>query len=377
VQLSEILVSTGPDPDDAAKVAAGKAKADDLEAKLHAGGDFSQLAKSFSEGTTAAEGGSFGTFHRGDGELATVFENAVFALKTGQVTDPIRTKQGYVIFKVDQHVEAGVPAFKDVEQEVEEKYYENRMEPAMRQYLTQMREDAYIYTKTGYVDTGANPKSITPTYSVYTPPTTKKKKKVERTRFRETTHTFRQKSGSSAVASDGGAPTAAEKKNASATVQKPGKKEKIRFGQAPTKTLPTGPSTTTEDAGAVQQVAAATPEPANPLDQSTKPTQKTRFSDRAKEEKKAKVKGPQLDSDAPPPPDAAEVADRQQQAAALGLNGDTSVKKKKKQTATTGEKTRLADKTKKPDEAAPDAIATPSAPAAQTPAPATTPPPQP
>jgi hypothetical protein len=46
VQLSEILVSTGADPDDAAKTAAGKAKADDIEAKLHAGGDFSQLAKS-------------------------------------------------------------------------------------------------------------------------------------------------------------------------------------------------------------------------------------------------------------------------------------------------------------------------------------------
>jgi len=218
------------------------------------------------------------------------------------------------------------------------------------------------------LDTGASPKQITPTYSVYTPPTTKKKKKVERTRFRETTHTFRQKSGSTAVASDGAAPTAAEKKNASATVEKPGKKEKIRFGQAPSKTLPTGPSTTTEDAGAVQQVAAATPEPANPLDQSTKPTQKTRFSDRAKEEKKPKAKGPQLDSDAPPPPDAAEVADRQEQATALGLNGDTSAKKKKKQTATTGEKTRLADKTKKPDEATPDASATPAAPAAQTPA---------
>jgi peptidyl-prolyl cis-trans isomerase SurA len=369
VQLSEILVSTGADPDDAAKVAAGKAKADDLEAKLHSGGNFSQLAKSFSDGTTASEGGVFGTFHRGD--LGKVFEDATFALKSGEYTDPIRTKQGFVIFKVDQHVTGGVPAFKDVEQEVEEKFYDSRMEPAMREYLTQMRDEAYIYTKTGYADSGASPKQITPTYSVYTPPSPKKKKRVERTRFRETASTFRQKSSSAAAPASA---TTATKINVSATVQKPGKKEKIRYGQAPTKTLPGAPSTATEDAGAIPQPATgAASEPANPLEASNRPTEKTRFSSRATEPKKTTPKGPQLDPDAPPPPDAAEVADRQQQAASLGLNGDTSQKKKKKQTATTGDKTRLTDKNKKPDAATPDSSITPATPAPQTPAPAAQP----
>jgi peptidyl-prolyl cis-trans isomerase SurA len=367
VQLSEILVSTGSDPDDAAKVAAGKAKADDIEAKLHAGGDFSQLAKSFSEGTTAADGGTFGTFRRG--ELgAKVFEDATFALKSGQYTEPIRTRQGYIIFKVDQHNSGGVPAFKDVESDVEQNYYFSRMEPAMRDYLTQMREEAYINIKPGYEDTGASAKQVTLTNSVYTPPTPKKKKKVERTRFRETTHTFRQKSAQAAVPAD---QAAATKRNASLTVEKPGKKEKIRFGQAPTKTLPAAASTATEDAGAVAPAANAEPEPANPLDAS-KPTEKTRFSARAKEEKKNKAKGAQQDSDAPPPPDAAEVADRQQQAAPLGLDGDTSAKKKKKKT-TTGEKTRMTDEKKKPETQAPSSTDTPSAPAAQTPPPAPAP----
>ena len=197
VQLSEILVSTGDNPDDAAKTAAGKAKADDIEAKLHAGGDFSQLAKSFSDGTTAADGGAFGTFNHGT--LNKIFEDATFALKTGEYTDPIRTKQGYVIFKVEKHNPGGVPAFKDVEQEVEQKYYETRMEPAMREYLTQMREEAYIDIKPGFADTGKSAKQITPTYSAYTPPTTKKKKKAQRTRFRETTHSFRQTSPQAAA----------------------------------------------------------------------------------------------------------------------------------------------------------------------------------
>jgi peptidyl-prolyl cis-trans isomerase SurA len=373
VQLSEILVSTGADPDDAAKAAAGKAKADEIEAKLHSGADFAALAKSSSDGTTAADGGAFGNFQHG--QLAKVFEDATFGLKAGQVTDPIRTKQGYVIFKVDQHTPGGVPPFKDVEQDVEQKYYELRMEPAMREYLSQMRDEAYVYVKDGYTDTGRSTKQITPTYSVYTPPVPKKKKKVERTRFRETTRSFRQKSGPT----DGGAPTTATKQVASATVEKPGKKEKIRYGQAPSKTLPSAPSAATEDAGAVpnqapgQTADATTPEPANPLDASDKATQKTRFSDRAKTEKKAKTaKAKGVDPDAPPPPDAAEVADRQEQASSIGINGDTSVagKKKKKQATTVGDKTRMADEKKKPDASTPDANAPAGSPAGTSPTPA-------
>jgi peptidyl-prolyl cis-trans isomerase SurA len=374
VQLSEILVSTGPDPDDEAKVAAGKAKADDIEAKLSAGGDFAQLAKSFSDGTTAADGGAFGTFKRG--ELAKVFEDATFGLKAGQYSAPIRTKQGYIIFRVDQHIPGGVPPFKDVEQDVEQNLYMSRMEPAMRDYLTQMREEAYIDVKPGYIDSGASPKEIKPTYSAYTPPSPKKKKKVERTRFRETARTFRQKSPETASTAGEAPPakTGAKKKNASLKTEKPGKKEKIRFGKAPTKTLPAAQSATTEDAGAAAPAAA--PEPVNPLEASNKPTQKTRFSARAKQPKKTKQTGPKLESDAPPPPDAAEVADRQAQSTPLGLSGDTATKRKKTKTTAT-DKTRLTDKNKKAAEStpAPQTPAPPAAPAPQ--APAQTPAPQP
>jgi peptidyl-prolyl cis-trans isomerase SurA len=373
VQLSEILVSTGApapsfpgavQPDDAAKLAAAKAKADDIEARLHAGGDFSQLAKSFSDGPTASEGGDLGTYKRG--ELNKVFEDQTFALKTGQVTEPIHSKQGFVIMKVVQHVPGGVPAFKDVQEQVEEAYYQSRMEPAMRDYLTQMREEAYIDIKPGYADSGASPKEIKPVYSAYTPPSRKKKKKVERTRFRESTHTFRQKSAQAAAEP----PPAekVEKKNASLTSQKPGKKEKIRLGQAPTKTLPSAPETVTENAGAVEQAANTAPEPVNPLETNARPDKKTRFSDRAKLPKQPKAKGPNVDKEAPAAPDAAEVADRQTQAAPLGLSGDTAAQKKKKAT-TTGEKTRLTDK-KKPPAPAQQPAASPSAPA---PAPQTSP----
>jgi peptidyl-prolyl cis-trans isomerase SurA len=398
VHLAEILISTGtPAPsdsgtpaDDPQKLAAAKSKADDIEAKLHAGGDFSQLAHTFSDGSTASEGGDLGQYKRGS--LAKVLEDQTFALKTGQFTEPIRTRQGYVILKVIQHTPGGVPPFKDVQDQVEQAYYFSKMEPAVREYLSKMREDDYIDIKPGYTDTGANPKSTKPVYSAYTPPTAKKKKKVVRTRFRETTRTFRQKSPQTAAAAtpaaappaEPGGPAeaapAARPKTASAPApasMKPGKKEKIRFGQAPSKTLPTAPSTTTEDAGATTHVAANTAaEPANPLEAPAAPEKKTRFAARAKLPKQPKPKGPQPDAQAPAAADAAEVADRQTQAGPLGLAGDTATKKKKKAT-TTADKTRLADKNKKPAEPAPDSTATPSAPAPQSPAPAPAPQPAP
>jgi peptidyl-prolyl cis-trans isomerase SurA len=351
VSLSEILISTGASgASDAAKAAAAKTNADDVEARLHAGGDFSQLAKSFSDGPTAAQGGELGQYQKG--ALPKVLEDKTFPLKTGEFTEPILTRQGYVILKMVQHVPGGPRPYKDVESQVEDAFYMSRMEPAIRDYLTKMREDAFIDIKSGYVDSGASPNETKPTLSAYTPPAPKKKAKVERTRFRETTHTFRQKSpqAPAPVAPAVVKVDAVKKKHGKSTepaIEKPGKKEKIRYGQKPRETLPTEPNGTVENAGALPETASNEPEPANPLE-ATAPDKKTRFSSRAKAPKQPKEQGPQPDALAPEAPDAAEVADRATQSAPLGLNGDTASKKKKKST-TEGEKTRLADRKKEPE----------------------------
>ena len=392
VRLSEILVAIGTpaaatgqpadqQPDDPEKLAAAKAKADDIEAKLHAGGDFATLARSFSDGQTASEGGDLGVYLHGS--LAKVLEDKTFVLKTGEFTEPIRTKQGYVILKAVQHIPGGVPAYKDVTSQVEDAFYMARMEPAVREYLTTMREQAYILIKPGYTDSGASARQTTPVYSAYVPPAAKKKKKVARTRFRETTHTYRQKTKQAApeeaAAAASAKPAKKSKHSKSAepvnlATMKPGKKEKIRYGKAPQQTLPAGPEGKIEDAGAVPAAQASTaPEPVNPLDTAA-PTKKTRYSERARTEKKAKTKGPKTDKLAPEAPDAAEVADRQTQAAPLGLAGDTASKKKKK-TTTAGNKTRLSEKKKDEN---PQQGDVPLAPApAPAPAPPETPAPQP
>jgi len=382
--LSEILVSSGTTgSDDPAKLAAAKAKADDIETRLHAGGDFSQLARNFSDGPTASEGGDLGQYKRG--QLPKALEDKTFPLTVGQYTDPILTRQGYIILKVVQRSAGGPAPYKDVEEQVEETLYMSRMEPAIRAYLTKMREDAFIDIKQGYTDSGASANETKPVYSAYVPPAAKKKAKVERTRFRESTHNFRQKSVQAAPPTEqdttpAPAKTKKGKKTAVAS-EKPGKKEKIRYGQAPRETLPTAATsnTATENAGALPpQTADNSQQPVNPLEPAA-PTQKTRFSARARTEKKAgKTKGAKTDSMAPPPPDAAEVADRQTQSAPLGLNGDSAQSKKnrkKKSATTTAEKTRLANEKKKPEDstAKPTPQPTPVPPVPGAPAPASAP----
>jgi peptidyl-prolyl cis-trans isomerase SurA len=360
-RLSEILVSTGGG-DDPAKVTAAKAKADDIEARLHAGGDFAQLARSFSDGPTASEGGDLGQYKRG--QLGKLLEDQTFGLNSGQYTDPILTRQGYIILKVVQHIAGGPQPFKDVTQDVEEAYYMSRMEPAIREYLSKMRDEAFIYIKQGYTDSAATYLELHPSisFSAYVPPAPKKKAKVERTRFRESTHSYRQKAGQAAPApaADANAEPATtpattpvatkastKGKKGQQGTEKPGKKEKIRYGMAPRETLPTASTnSSTENAGALPETASNTEQPVNPLEP-TAPTKKTRFSERARVAKTAKTGHAQGDALTPAPPDAAEVADRQTQSAPLEQNGTTSPsKKKKKASETTAEKTRMSQQKK-------------------------------
>lgn len=385
IHLSEIMISSGggdSGTEDPQKLAAAKAKADDIEAKLKAGGNFDQIARTGSDGQTAAEGGDMGTFERGSGKLNKVFEDQTYALKAGEVTEPIRTKQGYVIFKVVAHNAGGVPKFEDVKAQVEDAYFESRMEPAIRSYLTKMREEAYIDIRPGYVDSGASSKETKPIYSSYTPPAPKKKKKAQRTRFRETEHSFRSKTKPELVPVSTDTTPAKPNSNAKAkaatatpATMKAGKKEKIRYGQAPRETLPSAPQTKVEDAGALPKDTADT-QVADNSTQPAAPVKKSRFSERAKLPKARKNSGPQLDNFTPAPPDAGEVADRQTQSAPLGLDGDTSKKKsKKKDTATNGPKKRIAERPKAEPKAPVEM--TPAAPVAGAPAPADAPKPSP
>jgi peptidyl-prolyl cis-trans isomerase SurA len=162
IRLSEILVSTDKkgDGDEAQRVAAAQTKAQDLLDQIHKGASFDDIAKKNSDGPTASQGGDLGLFKRGT--LAKELEDKTFAMKPNDVSDVIRTKQGFVILRVSEHQLAGVPAFSDVEPRVQDAMYMQKLQPALRAYLQKLREEAFIEIKPGFVDTGASPNQTNP-----------------------------------------------------------------------------------------------------------------------------------------------------------------------------------------------------------------------
>lgn len=152
VRLREIFVST--EGKEGADLAAAEKKTRELLEKVRKGANFAQVAREQSEGSTAKErDGDLGFFSRG--QLAKEIEDVAFSLKKGEVSDVIRTKYGWLFIKVEEKHSAGIPPLEEVEQEIQEKLYVQEMQPAMRQFLAKLREEAYIEIKDGYVDTGA------------------------------------------------------------------------------------------------------------------------------------------------------------------------------------------------------------------------------
>jgi peptidyl-prolyl cis-trans isomerase SurA len=143
-----------------AALAAAKAKADDVLDQIRKGSSFDEIAKKYSDGPSASQGGDLGTFKRG--ALAKELEDKTFAMKTGDVSEVIRTKQGYVILKVTEHQIAGVPELKDIAPKIQDALYYQKLQPSLRAYLTKLREEAYIDIKAGYLDSGASPNQTKP-----------------------------------------------------------------------------------------------------------------------------------------------------------------------------------------------------------------------
>jgi peptidyl-prolyl cis-trans isomerase SurA len=163
-----------------AALAAAEAKANDLLSQIRKGAAFEDIAKKFSDGPSAADGGALGIFKRN--QLAKELEDKTFAMKAGDVSDVIRTKQGYVILKVVEHQDAGVPPLKAIEPRIQDALYSEKLQPALRTYLTKLREEAYIQYAPGFVDSGASPNQTQPIDTTAPKPTdtkklTKKKKK--------------------------------------------------------------------------------------------------------------------------------------------------------------------------------------------------------
>jgi peptidyl-prolyl cis-trans isomerase SurA len=154
VYLGEILVST--DGKDAAGLAAAERKANDLYTRASRGERFADLAKDNSDASTAAQGGDLGAGYK-KGDVDNQIESAVWSVKPGTVTKPMKTDHGWLILKVEEHTKAGQATLAEAQDEIREKLYEPRMEPKIREYLSSLRKSAFLEIKNGYADSGSVP----------------------------------------------------------------------------------------------------------------------------------------------------------------------------------------------------------------------------
>jgi len=148
VALREIEVSTQGKTE--AELPDLKKKAETALKRVKDGEDFGEIAKRFSDGSTAKQGGFLGVYKRG--ELSKELEDIVFKMKKNELTDIMDTKQGYLVLQVLERYEEGQQPLNKVENEIMDHLYSERMEPAMRQYLKTLREQSYVVIKPGYQD---------------------------------------------------------------------------------------------------------------------------------------------------------------------------------------------------------------------------------
>jgi peptidyl-prolyl cis-trans isomerase SurA len=153
VVLREIFIST--EGKDEASVAAAEKKAKDLVARARKNENFGNMARDNSDAETARNYGELPAFKRGI--LKKDIEDIVFTQAKGYVTEPIKQPNGFLILKVEEHSQQGLQPFESVENEIMEKLYMPRMQPAVRTYLTRLREQAFLEIRQGFVDSGAAP----------------------------------------------------------------------------------------------------------------------------------------------------------------------------------------------------------------------------
>jgi peptidyl-prolyl cis-trans isomerase SurA len=92
----------------------------------------------------------------------------------------VRTKQGYVILQVTEHQAAGIPTLKEAEPRIQDALYMQKLQPALRAFLTTLREEAFIDVKAGYIDSGASAKQTKPVETTAKETNAKKLKKKKK-----------------------------------------------------------------------------------------------------------------------------------------------------------------------------------------------------
>lgn len=137
VKLQQILIRLGARTDEEAKAFAQK-----IVAELRAGKPFEEMAKTYSEGSEAKDGGEMGWIEKG--QLMGQIDEKVFALKTGEITEPIQSTLGYHIFKLTERQALGTRSLEEVRDQIQEILFKQKTRERLESWLANLKKNAYI-----------------------------------------------------------------------------------------------------------------------------------------------------------------------------------------------------------------------------------------
>lgn len=141
VRASHILVMVPNDADDKVK-AEKKATIDAARARVAGGEDFAKVAGEISECPSKERGGDLDFF--GKGQMVKPFEDAVFALKDGEVSDVVATQFGYHIIKKTGSQEASTVKFEDEKSRITDFLANQKSEEQIKEYIKGLRAEAKV-----------------------------------------------------------------------------------------------------------------------------------------------------------------------------------------------------------------------------------------
>lgn len=106
------------------------------------GSDFASLARRHSEDVTAQSGGDLGVLKQG--QALPEFEEAIFSMREGEVSEIIRTPNGLHIVKVESISKGSQRALTEIHAEVERRVMQDKMEKRFRDWINELRDKAFI-----------------------------------------------------------------------------------------------------------------------------------------------------------------------------------------------------------------------------------------
>lgn len=114
---------------------------------VEGGEAFETVAKEVSTGPSAPKGGDLGFF--GTGRMVPAFEKAAFALKEGDVSEPVETQFGWHVIKVEEKRESKAPAFEEVKGRLAQQMVQERYRSQLSALADGLKAKARIEFKEG------------------------------------------------------------------------------------------------------------------------------------------------------------------------------------------------------------------------------------